>query len=210
MTLCTIALDNDSLINKLIQRRRDMRQLRCRLGIANINFDDHEEVENLVEEITKRREKKKSCLEKLCNPILRCIGMGKTEQEIWQRYQSTTEAIKELQKENFDVSAVYITFETEQGQRNALEAMNASRTELLTSRAISLDSTALFRGRVLNVEEAPEPTAVRWLDLSYSSLSMIIRTSLTLCLILAFTTASAFILHYCRTRVGTMLYGKLL
>lgn len=210
VTLCTIALDNERLLRKLVQRRQDMRRLRSRLEIADINFDDKEEVEALVEEIAKRREKKKSCLGKLFNPLLRCCGFGMTEREIWERYQSTTEAIKELQKEEFDVSAVYITFETEQGQRTAMEALNASRTELLANTAIGLDPSALFRGKVLNVDEASEPTAVRWLDLNYSSVSMAMRTSFTLIVTLGLVALSAFILHMCRTRVGTMLYAVIL
>jgi hypothetical protein len=86
----TIALDNERLLRKLVQRRQDMRRLRSQLEIADINFDDKEEVqvEALVEEIAKRREKKKSCLGKLFNP-LRCCGFGMTEREIWERYHST-------------------------------------------------------------------------------------------------------------------------
>jgi hypothetical protein len=108
------------------------------------------------------------------------------------------------------VSAVYITFETEQGQRTAMEALNVSRTESLANTAIGLDPSALFRGKVLNVDEAPEPTAVRWLDLNYSSVSMAMRTSFTLIVTLGLVALSAFILHMCRTRVGTMLYAVIL
>ena len=208
--MCTIALDNERLLTKLVQRRQDMKQLRSRLGIADIDFDDKDEMEKMVEEITTRREKKTSCLGKLCNPLLRCCGFGKTEQELWQRYQSTTEAIKELQKEEFGVSAVYITFETEQGQRTALEALNASRTELLANRAITLDPSALFRNTVLSVDEASEPTAVRWLDLNCSYMSMVVRTSLTLVVTLGLVALSAFILQLCRTNVGTTLYAVIL
>lgn len=187
-----------------------MKSLRSRLGIADINFDNKDEVEAMVNEITSRREKKRSCFGKLCNPILRCLGFGKTERELWERIQSTTASIKELQKEEFPVSAVYITFETEHGQRNALEALNASRTEKLANTAIGLDPSALFRERVLNVEEASEPTAVRWLDLNYTLVSMNIRTFFTLCVTLGLVAASAFILNICRTRVGTTLYAVIL
>lgn len=210
VTLCTVALDNERLLTKLVQRRRDMKALRSRLGVANLDFDDKEEVEKMIEDVTKRQEEKTSCIGTLCNPFLRCLGFGKTERELWERYQSTTEAIKELQKEDFDVSAVYITFETEQGQRTALEALNASRTELLANTAIGLDPSALFHDRVLNVEEASEPTAVRWLDLNYSMIFMNIRTFLTLCVTVGLVALSAFILQLCRTRVGTTLYAVIL
>lgn len=187
-----------------------MKLLRSRLGIADINFDDKDEMEKMVEEITSRREKKASCIGKLCNLFMRCFGFGKTERELWERYQSTTDAIKGLQKEKFGVSAVYVTFETEQGQRTALDALNASRTELLANRAITLDPSALFRNKVLSVDEASEPTAVRWLDLNYSYISMVVRTSITLIVTLGLVGFSAFILQLCRTKVGTTLYAVIL
>ena len=210
VTLCTIALDNERLINKLVLRRKDMKSLRSRLGVANIDLDDKAKVEKLVDEITTRQEKSQSSFEKLVHPILRRFGFSTTDRELWERYQSTTEAIKSLQKEEYKVSAVYITFETEQGQRNTLEALNASRTELLANTAIGLDPSALFRDTVLHVTKASEPTAVRWLDLNYTPIYMNIRTFFTLCITLGLVAASAFILHFCRTRVGTTLYAIIL
>lgn len=210
VTLCTIALDNERLINKLVLRRKDMKSLRSRLGVANIDLDDKAKVEKLVDEITTRQEKSQSSFEKLVHPILRRFGFSTTDRELWERYQSTTEAIKSLQKEEYKVSAVYITFETEQGQRNTLEALNASRTELLANKAIGLDPSALFRDTVLHVTKASEPTAVRWLDLNYTPIYMNIRTFFTLCITLGLVAASAFILHFCRTRVGTTLYAIIL
>eukprot|EP00804_Cyclotella_cryptica_P013338 CCRYP_005119-RB/>CCRYP_005119-RB protein AED:0.07 eAED:0.07 QI:209/1/1/1/0.77/0.7/10/1560/999 len=214
VTLCTIALDNERLLRKLIQRRQDIKRLRSRLG-TSIDFENADEVEKAVQDaITKRQDSEPSCLGKICGcittPLLRLFGCGKTESEIWERLQTTTDEIKALQLEECKVSAVYITFETEQGQRTALEALNASRTELMTNTAINLDPSALFRGTVLKVEEASEPTAVRWMDLSYSTMSMNIRTFLTMCVTLGLVAASAVILNLCRTRVGTMLYAVIL
>ena len=48
----------------------------------------------------------------------------------------------------------------EQGQRTALEALNATELEVMTNTALNLDSSVLFQGRVLRVEEACEPNAV--------------------------------------------------
>jgi len=184
------------------------------LGVA-VDFENTDQVKQAVQDATtKREESEPSCLGKICGfittPLLRLFGFGKTESEIWERLQSTTDEIKALQMEEYKVSAVYITFETEQGQRTALEALNASRTELMANTAINLDPSALFRDTVLNVEEASEPTAVRWMDLSHSTISMNLRTFLTMCVTLGLVVASAAILNLCRTRVGTMLYAVIL
>lgn len=191
-----------------------MKRLRSRFGV-DVDFEDADQVEKVVQEaILRREEVEPSCLGKICGcittPLLRLFGFGKTDSEIWERLQSTTDEIKALQMEEYKVSAVYITFETEQGQRTALEALNASRTELMANTAINLDPSALFRDTVLNVEEACEPTAVRWMDLSSSTIEMNFRTCLTMIVTLLLVGASAAILYFCRTRVGTMLYAIIL
>lgn len=214
VTLCTIALNNERLLRKLVLRRQDMKSLRGRLG-ANTDFENAEEVAKAVQvALEKRSEKATSCFSKLCGcmltPIIRLLGFGRSEAELWERIQSTTEEIRDLQKQEYQVSAVYITFETEQGQRTALEAMNASRTELLSNTAMSLDPTALFRGQVLNVEEASEPTTVRWLDLDYGVISMNTRVCCTYGVTLALVALSAVILNFSRTRVNTWFYAVIL
>ena len=48
VTLCTIALNNERLLRKLVLRRQDMKSLRGRLG-ANTDFENAEEVAKAVQ-----------------------------------------------------------------------------------------------------------------------------------------------------------------
>ena len=82
---------------------------------------------------------------------MQCLGFGLHITVIWKR-------IKASNRRN--CASVYVTFEMEQGQRTALEALNATELEVMTNTALNLDSSVLFQGRVLRVEEASEPNAV--------------------------------------------------
>jgi hypothetical protein len=83
-----------------------------------------------------------------------------TEDIIWERIKSITEEIRELQRQEYKATSVFVTFETQEGQRSALTALNASELEIATNTAQHISSNALFCGRVLRVEEASDPNAV--------------------------------------------------
>lgn len=133
VTLVTVALNNEELLGKLVQRRRDIKTLRGRFaGKKDLDFDNIAQVDGAVEErmrYVRDEEERRGCVSRLCcgclvTPVLRCLGFSLPEDVIWERVKKTTEEIRELQKKEYKAAAVYITFETEEGQRNALEAFN--------------------------------------------------------------------------------------
>ena len=132
------------LLTKLLKRRRLLKELRGVL--PNIDLEDEKSVETALTEACRRREDNRSCLGNAINPLLRVLGFALPDSEIWSRLKATTEEIKSLQKLHYHASAVFVTFETEQGQRTALEALNASKIEVFTNKAINIDSSVLFRG----------------------------------------------------------------
>lgn len=190
VTLCTVALDNERLVDKLVQRRRDMQVLKRRLPPCyEVDFFDEQAVEIAVENASRFREglgpkeppitlstgetiqlhpkeAKRSyrplkLLGRVFGPLMQRLGVGLTESAIWQRIKATTEEIRELQQREYKAVAIYVTFETEQGQRNALGALNASEMEINLNKPMNINSSALFRGcEVLRVAEASEPNAV--------------------------------------------------
>ena len=83
-----------------------------------------------------------------------------------------TEEIEELQKEEYEVVKVYVTFESEEGQRAALQGLSVGKIDAMMNNGASLG--AVFKDRVLKIEEPCEPDAVRWLDLGASTLRRII------------------------------------
>lgn len=168
VTLCTVALNNEQLLNKLVQRRRDIKTLKRRFpdGVE-LDLNDEAAVDTAVENRMRYREgeeAQRNCLCKMIccvfTPLFRCLGYSLTAEFMWNRIKSTTEEIKELQKKEYHAAAIYVTFETEEGQRNALGALNFSEMAIMTNTSVGFDSSALFRGKVLRVDEASEPNAV--------------------------------------------------
>ena len=155
VTLITVALNNEELLAKLVQRRKDIRTLARRLPRGTkVDTDNAEAMGDVVARANSEREEKESRQNLLCKllrrPIaflLRRLGKGLPETVLWERIQANTEEIRELQRQEYEAAAVFVTFETERGQRTALEALNASEIEASTNRAIHLDPRALFRGR---------------------------------------------------------------
>lgn len=222
VTLVTVALNNENLLLKLVQRRSDIRLLRRRLpSELDLDFEDEVAMVTAVENAKRYRldtMERRNCCSKLASYIflpftltLRCLGFSAPPEDVlWERIKVTTEAIKTLQKEEYKAASVYVTFETEEGQRTALEALNASEIELITNIAINLDSSSLFKGTVLRVEEAKEPNTVRWTDLNYSRLSINFRLIITFCITFGLTVLSAFILQRSRLTESTVFFSIIL
>ena len=217
VTLVTVALGNDELLNTLVAKRRDMKTLRGLLP-KGVNISDEEALDGIVLNEHNRRlaeEKQRSCFAKLAGititPLLRALGFSLTEDVIWKRVKDTNTKIKELEQKEYDVSAVFVTFETEQGQRTALEAMNFSQVEVLTNTAITADPSALFRGNtVLNCSEAADPDAIRWNDLKCTTFEICIRQLLTFGVTCALVGLSGYVLFLTRIKVSTTIFSIIL
>ena len=78
--------------------------------------------------------------------------------------------IKDMLISEYPLSSVFITFETETTQRRVLRALTQDEGKSPGKRKY------FFRENFepLRVFEAPEPSAVRWQDLSYSTCSIIV------------------------------------
>jgi hypothetical protein len=64
----------------------------------------------------------------------------------------------------------YVSYETEEGQRAALNALTVGTFQAHFDRANSLPVANRFRGQnVLRVEESTEPSAIRWADLGITT-----------------------------------------
>ena len=69
---------------------------------------------------------------------------------------------------------VFVTFESEEGQRAALSSLSVGRIDAMMNSIGSLPSGAVFKDRVLKVGEPTEPNAVRWLDLGASKFQRVV------------------------------------
>jgi len=216
VTLVTVALGNDELLNKLVAKRRDIKNLRGLLR-KDVNFSDEEAMDEAVLNAHNQRlgeGRQRSCLSKLVGttitPLLQCFGFCLTEDVLWKRIKATNAAIKELEQKEYDVSAVFVTFETEQGQRTALEALNFSQLEVFWNKAINADPSAIFRNTVLHCCEAAEPNSVRWNDLKCTNSEILFRQIGTFLVTLILAVCSGCVLYEARTKVSTIFFSVIL
>lgn len=152
VTFCSITLDNENLVKTLVQRRKLMLQIEYLLR-PGVKFDKNN-LDGMVEQ---------------CYPVswwqkwfLLASDAPTLLKKIRKMEQGT---IKQLAGQQQNASNVFITFETEQGQRSALKALSVRRLDLWTNKS-HLPEKFLFRGKhLLAVREPPEPSSVRWQDL---------------------------------------------
>ncbi|CAB9497646.1 protease [Seminavis robusta] len=174
VTLVSLHLDNEEMLRTLLLRRIQRDQLR-RMLPKGTDLDDEDALRMAVDvHIRERDAEPQGCvgcvLEFLLFKPLRMFGLLAKAESCLERIDTLTEKIKELQLQEYELSKVYVTFETEEGQRSALEALSASRVDIIMNNTHNIPPSAIFRDRVLRVIDPTEPNAVRWQDLSDSKL----------------------------------------
>ena len=185
VTAVTIALDNDILLRRLIARRKHRHYLKLMLP-KGTNMEDENELQIAVAELVRERELEGiSRTDKLLGctvlPILRILDFFLPPETMLDKIQKLTDEIKELQSKKYNVTKVFVTYETEEGQRTALESLSVGKIDVMMNNPSRLPPSALFRGlRILTVTETAEASAVRWLDLSASTLKITVMRIITL------------------------------
>lgn len=140
----TSVVDNEKLVKVLVKRRQLIRKLRLMLRPEE-PFDRHD-LDNMIE---------------LCKPKKQTAAV-KTLVKI----RNLEEKAKEMSKNKMLVSEVFVIFETEQGQRAALEDLQLPYLRRL---GCCVSEEKKFRGKtLLTVAEAREPSAIRWNNLDES------------------------------------------
>eukprot|EP00527_Entomoneis_sp_CCMP2396_P005983 CAMPEP_0198140732 /NCGR_PEP_ID=MMETSP1443-20131203/3854_1 /TAXON_ID=186043 /ORGANISM="Entomoneis sp., Strain CCMP2396" /LENGTH=982 /DNA_ID=CAMNT_0043803251 /DNA_START=336 /DNA_END=3284 /DNA_ORIENTATION=- len=212
VTCVTVAVNNEKMLRKLINRRNHRNNLRLVLP-PGTDMDDEDLVQNKIAELEREKDSEpKGCLFHLCNtcifPLLNTFDMFLPPHTLFEKVVSLTEEVKELQKQEYQVTSVFVTFETEDGQRAALSALSVGEVDIMANNMSSYPGT-VFQERVLRVQEPTEPSAVRWLDLSESFTSRILYRVLSLFITLCVVTVTGICVGAARNAVGTGLSGPL-
>jgi hypothetical protein len=213
VTVVTVALDNEDLVRRMVSRRVFQNQLRLKLPMG-IDLEDKTAVRAAVGEIIRNQaEIEKGCFGRLLDcavfPLLNVFNMFLSVDQLADKIDILTDEIKELQGRKFNATHVYVTFETEEGQRTALAALTVGKLDVLMNRTSAVSQGNIFQGRILKVNEPEEPNAIRWMDLSASrmkKMTMRIITFLCTCLILVF---AGFLIASARRSVGPLFSGPL-
>lgn len=199
VTGVAIALNNEDLVNKLATRRVYRNHLRLKLS-DGVDLDNDEAVMLAIDKYNQElAEQPVGCIGCILNciaPIFKLVGMMLTADELYEQIRKLTEQIKELQEKEYHAIRVFVTFETENGQRTALSALNVGKAELKSNRLGARPPDCHFRGELLlDVEEPAEPSAIRYMELSHSTVSRLIRRAITLtitCCLIGFASWSVF------------------
>lgn len=221
VTAVTVALDNDDLIKALSTRRIAVDSLRLKLE-RGTDMEDDAAVEGAIQ---KYNEALKAASEgqgvgciglllKCLRPLFKLIGMMLTPEEIYSNIKKKTEEIKKLQEKNYNAAAVFVTFETEESQRAALSSLDVGRLDKGVGRKGAVkDEKYCFKFKnksyLLDVEEPPEPSAVRYAELSAGLISRTIRFTITLAITCGMILVASFAVFWARAEVGPFLSGPL-
>jgi len=210
---CTIVLNNDLLIWQLINRRICRNELRKLLPSTNINNTDDVK-KDVALHIEKRDQQRFSFVGLLFSltlkPILNLLNRFVPAEKLLEKIEMYSDKIRELQDEKYDVADVFITFETESDQRNALKTLNQGKLNIRSNESTGLmDETHQFKGQFLDIQEATEPSAVRYQDLSTTSWSKNIRILITFIITFGLIVGSSLLVNHTRKTHGVIRAGLL-
>jgi hypothetical protein len=214
VTSVTVALNNNVLVRKLLTRRIFSNQLRAKLLPEDIDFEDETEVENAIIKYNEQKAMQEPnwisrILDYFVIPLSNLLNMLLPPEELVNKILALTEEIKELQDQKYTATNVFVTFETEEGQRTALEALNVGLIDLELNRTSAVAPECVFEGRILSVIQPTEPTAVRWLDLSYGIISKAIRRGIALASTIGMIAGAGLAIKSAREQFGANVAGLL-
>lgn len=190
VTCCTVTLDNEDLIRMLVKRRQLLLKLELLLppGVAFDKFNLDKAVEDAM-------------------PVPRwkkLLFIASNAETIRDKIAKMDEQIMDMSNKQYEVSNVFITFETEQAQRQALKALSVSRWDSLKNNTNVLPEHLRFRRKhVLAVREPPEPSSVRWEDLDETMQTRLLQRIVTFVVSLALLVGGGVLIALARRRSPT-------
>jgi len=157
--LVTISLNNEELLRALAQLRKYRLKLQRYLNCEGIMYD-----EEFEEKLSKRKSSEESTSFSFVKAFFKKFGLFLDGTDLFSKMKAQQNKVKKLLDKEYDVSRVFITMQTEKGQRAALHTLQFGRLAKFMQN--NDETTPKFLNQILRVTEAREATAVRWLDLS--------------------------------------------
>jgi len=161
--VCTIGLDNDKLVRALVERRDRLQQLSQKLGVKCLPKNiDMVRMSRISAEIEERR----SIYKAFAVLVFYSFGIYIDVPAIVQRIVVLNAKIRGMSQKKYNVTNVFITFDTEIGQRTVLEKLSLGKLYIYENDTSKVKKEYLFQGRVLEVFEPEEPCTIRWQELN--------------------------------------------
>lgn len=190
----TVAVDNDELVKKIVERRECMKRLELLLEPGTVL-----EMNNLAG-IAARVERERGALESFQSLLSAGIP------ELFQRIVVLTIGIRGLAQHDYPATKVFVTFETETDQRRVLQEMAVGSLYIRNNdTSVIKDRKYLFRGEhMLYIQEpSEEPNTYRWISMNERFLDQVWQQILTSIATFAAILLVAFIVRMARN-VGTV------
>ena len=213
VTVVTVALNNQVMVRKLLIRRIFMNQLRAKLAPGTDLEDETAVATAILRYNEMKAAQEPNCISRILDyiviPISNLMNMLLPPEKLVEKIKTFSAQIKELQNEKYTATKVFVTFETENGQRTALDATKVGLIDLKLNRAYAVGPECLFRGQVLDVKEPTEPNAVRWLDLASGLVAKTIRRGIVLFATIGMIAIAGVAIKAARYRFGPQIAGFL-
>lgn len=156
VAVVTVDVENDDLIQTLALRREILRKIEFILPPGYTTGTRAE-----LDEVSAKVKKERGIIGRF---KARMGSQGVPE--LLNRYDEAAKKVEELSATNHLVSAVFVTFETEAGQRRVLKGLDIGK--------LAKKAKYLFRGNhILHVEEPEEPSTIRWQEQGTSEATVV-------------------------------------
>jgi hypothetical protein len=212
VTAVTIALNNEELVSKLITRRQHLLNLRLALP-KGVDLENEDQARAAVSRLIAERNAEPDgfltkCFSATILPVFNYFDWLLPVDKTVNRVFELTKQIQELQTKEYEAVAVFVTFETEAGQRAALTALGAGKLDVMMNNSNG-GPGILFQDKLLSVSLPTEPSSVRWLDLSATDFKKILIRLANLTVTMLLIAFSGWLVSLARKKVGSWLAGPL-
>jgi len=216
VTCVTVTLNNEELLRNTFYYRNFRGQLLRKIP-ADTDVDDEAATRAAIAKYTEENGSsyyiQSGCigwvLRTLVVPPLNIFNMMLPADKLYDKMLQLKLKIKELQEKEYQVSKIFVTFETEEGQRTALSALQLGRFDIMSKNKKAVAPSCLFRRQLLHVVQPAEPNAVRWLDLDVPPQTILIRRFLTFLITIVLIAIATVCIFYARRGVGPFFSGIL-
>lgn len=148
VVLVTIAIDNANLLKALVKRRETLKKI-SHLLPKGTNLKDHAAVEELLADSIR----KVSYRQKVFNSICRMMGHERDASFLWSSIRSLEFEIRSIASQPFEAKAVFVTFDSERSQRNALHALSTGKLNIWRNE-LDIYRLKLLHGGRLRIRES--------------------------------------------------------
>lgn len=216
VTCVTVTLDNEELIANTFYYRNFRSQLLRKIPL-DTDVNDEEATRAAIKKYMDDNGSSYYIesgwigwiLKTLVVPPCNLFNMLLPADKLYEKMCNLKKKIIELQEKEYAVSQIFVTYETENGQRAALSALQLGWWDILTDNKNAVTQNCLFQGKLLHIVQPAEPNAVRWLDLDDKPMRVFTMSLITLlinCCFIAFATVCIF---FARKNVGPFFSGIL-